>query len=180
MNSSKLPNQSDREICEALSNAQRILITTHIRPDGDAIGSLLGLSLSLIDIQKHTQMVIQGGFPAKYRFLIGSEKIKECAEDPFDFVISLDCADQSRAGDILANRQPDLNIDHHETNTLFGKINLVCPEYAATTAILAEKIPQWGLPITPPSANALLTGIVTDTIGFRTPNVNSTLLRMAA
>ena len=62
--------------------------------------------------------------------------------------------------------QPDINIDHHKTNENFGKLNLIEPEEVATAAILARHLPEWGYNITKPIAAALLTGIVTDTLGF--------------
>ena len=168
------------EIRAALNKAQQFLIATHVRPDGDAIGSLLGFGLALKAQGKQIQMVIQGGFPGKYRFLSGSDEIRDKCDLPYEFSIALDCADEARSGDIFASRLPDLNIDHHATNTRFGKINLVLPEYAATAAILAELLPEWGLEISSQVASALMMGIVTDTIGFRTPNVDAKLLRMAA
>jgi phosphoesterase RecJ-like protein len=75
---------------------------------------------------------------------------------------------------------PGVNIDHHITNPGFAELNLVEPEAVATAAILAKYLPDWELVITPPVAGALLTGIVTDTIGFRTSNMNPEALRLSA
>jgi phosphoesterase RecJ-like protein len=76
--------------------------------------------------------------------------------------------------------QPDINIDHHKTNEKFGKLNLIEAEEVATSAILANHLPAWGLEITKPVAAALLTGIITDTLGFRTSNTNPSALRLCA
>ncbi len=170
----------EEKIRTALHQAEKIMIAAHTRPDGDAIGSLLGLGLALKAHGKQVQMVIQGGYPGKYKFLEGCDEIREKVELPFDFSIALDCADNTRAGEIFTNEAPSLNIDHHVTNTHFGNLNFVQPEYAATAAILADHLPKWGFPLTPSAANALLMGIVTDTIGFRTPNVNASLLQLCA
>jgi phosphoesterase RecJ-like protein len=76
--------------------------------------------------------------------------------------------------------QPDINIDHHITNERFGKLNLIEGEEVATSAILTNHLPEWGLEITKPVAAALLTGIITDTLGFRTANVTPECMRQAA
>ncbi len=77
-------------------------------------------------------------------------------------------------------RKPDINIDHHITNEKFGTLNLIVGEEVATSAILTDCLPLWGLEITQPVAAALLTGIVTDTLGFRTSNTTPDSLRQAA
>jgi bifunctional oligoribonuclease and PAP phosphatase NrnA len=91
----------------------------------------------------------------------------------------VDCGDLGRMGKILDGRIPDLNIDHHVTNENFAHFNLVEPDAAATSAILATYIPQWHLPITLPVAEALLTGVVSDSLGFRTSNVTPQTLEIA-
>jgi phosphoesterase RecJ-like protein len=93
----------------------------------------------------------------------------------------VDCADFKRTGKLFENfRQPDINIDHHKTNERFGKLNLIEAEEVATSAILTTHLPAWGLKITKPIAAALLTGIITDTLGFRTSNITPEALRQAA
>ena len=164
-----------------LQAAKRILIVSHIRPDGDAVGSLVGLGLSLMAAGKQVQMVLSDGVPANFRSLAGSELVRKRALGTFDYRIVVDASDLARVGRGLEG-QPvvDLNIDHHVTNELFGRRNLVLGDAAATAEILARYLPAFGLPITTQIANALLTGIVTDTIGFRTANVTPDVLRIAA
>jgi bifunctional oligoribonuclease and PAP phosphatase NrnA len=168
------------ELRQAFQNANTILITSHIRPDGDAVGSVLGLGLSLMQIGKKTELVLADGVPGNFRYLTGSDQIKKRAAGNFDLSVVVDSGDLPRIGHILDGVQPDINIDHHVTNQNFARINLVDPESAATSAILAEFIPQWGLPINVDVANALLTGVIVDTIGFRTSNVSAKTLRIAA
>lgn len=163
------------------SEANRVLIVSHIRPDGDAVGSLLGLGLSLKQTGKEVQMVLADGLPANFRFLEGSREVTNRAEGPVDLIISVDCSDLSRIGSALRDYQePDLNVDHHITNTRFARYNLVEPEAVATAEILARKLPAWGLPVTAPVASALLTGLLTDTLGFRTSNMTPGAMRSAA
>jgi len=175
-------------IREQLQAANRILIVSHIRPDGDAIGSLLGLGQALIQAGKNVRMVLVDGVPQNLRFLPGNDLIHRTTGslDQYDYVIVVDCSDLLRVGTLpngvglLGNRAPDLNIDHHITNLNFAKVNLVISDQVATAAIIASSLPFWGLSYNKAVATALLTGIVTDTIGFRTSNMNPQALRLAA
>ncbi|MDZ4158734.1 MAG: DHH family phosphoesterase, partial [Anaerolineaceae bacterium] len=161
-------------------SAKNIAIVTHVRPDGDAIGSLLGLGLTLQDRGKLVQMVSPDGVPTNFRYLSGSSQVKCTIETEPDLLVTVDCSDLQRGGSVLADRIPGLNIDHHLTNLNFGEVNLVEPNAVATCAILAQYLPHWNFPISRPVAEALLTGVVSDTIGFRTPNVTPQALRLAA
>jgi phosphoesterase RecJ-like protein len=169
------------DIKQRLSAAHNILIASHVRPDGDAIGSLLGLGLALQHAGKNVQMVLQDGVPASFRFLAGSEQIQKEPTGTWDTFISVDCADYKRLGKGFENlAKPDINIDHHITNEKFGKLNLIMGEDVATAAILTQCLPQWGLEINAAVAGALMTGIVTDTLGFRTANTTPEALRLSA
>lgn len=161
--------------------AEKILIVSHIRPDGDAIGSVLGLGLSLQFVGKHVQMVLSDGIPQTFHHLEGVEQLKQHAEGEFDLICVLDCSDLQRTGKALNGySQPDINIDHHITNLEFAQINLVDTQAVATAEILAGLIQALNLPMPPSVASALLTGLITDTIGFRTSNVGPDSLRLAA
>jgi phosphoesterase RecJ-like protein len=167
-------------IIKRLQECRKPLILSHIRPDGDAIGSLLGLGLILKKAGKHPQLVLEDGLPAKYRFLSGSDLVFSKIKGEYDLVITLDCSDQDRLGDLGKHLAIDINIDHHITNEKFAVINLVTPEVPATAEILAEYIENWGYELDEASASAFLMGILTDTIGFRTSNVRPQTLRQAA
>lgn len=168
-------------IKERLDQANKIMITSHIRPDGDAIGSLLGLGLALMNSGKTVQMVLADGVPSSFKHLEGSSLIVKEPGNDHDTFITVDCADYKRVGKAFENIGiPDINIDHHKTNENFGTLNLIEPEEVATAAILANHLPAWGLQVTKPVADALLTGIITDTLGFRTSNTNPSALRLCA
>jgi phosphoesterase RecJ-like protein len=163
------------------SGANNILIVSHVRPDGDAIGSLLALGLALQQAGKTVQMVLTDGVPASFRHLPGSEQVRKEPLGEADLFITVDCADFKRTGKQFETfRKPDINVDHHVTNERFGQLNLIEPEAVATAAILTDHLPEWGLSITPPVAAALVTGIVTDTLGFHTSNTTPTALRQTA
>jgi bifunctional oligoribonuclease and PAP phosphatase NrnA len=166
---------------EEFRRAQNVLVVSHIRPDGDAVGSLLGLGQSLMAAGKQVQMVLADGVPSSFRHLPGANLVKRRVNGtPVDLAVVLDCSDLARTGGVLGSRMPDLNIDHHITNLNFARINFVQPEAQATSGILAENLEKWGLTVSEGVAKALLTGLVSDTIGFRTSNVTSNTLRLAA
>ncbi len=166
---------------QLLEGAQTVLVASHVRPDGDAVCSVLGLALALQTQGKQVHMVLSDGVPSGFDHLTGVEQIARKASGPVDLVVSVDAADQSRTGEALSEYpNVDINIDHHVTNTLFGRLNLVEADSVATCAMLAEYLPAFGLDFSPAVVDALLTGILTDTIGFHTSNMNPKALRIAA
>jgi phosphoesterase RecJ-like protein len=168
-------------IAEQLQKAQRLIVVSHIHPDGDALGSLLGFGLALQEAGKQVTMVSADGVPANYKFLAGTDRIVTSPRGDFDAIIAVDCSDFSRLGNALVGyRLPDVNIDHHVTNEKFARINLIDTQAVATSEILAVLLPSAGFSLTQPAARALLTGMVTDTLGFRTSNMTPKALRVAA
>jgi phosphoesterase RecJ-like protein len=166
---------------QKIEQAQRVLVCSHTRPDGDAIGSLLALGQALQDAGKYVQMVSEDGVPSALRFLPGSEQIRNQPEDGFDLVIVVDSSKLDRVGAVLDEvDQIDINIDHHPDNSQFAQINLVDAAAVSTTQILTRLLPVFGLEISPVIASDLLTGMITDTIGFKTDNMHPEVLRMAA
>jgi phosphoesterase RecJ-like protein len=174
-------SQLSGEIKHRLDEAKKVVIASHVRPDGDAIGALIGFGLALRNAGKSVQMVLADGVPSSFKYLEGSKFVEKEPKGGHDTFITVDCADFKRTGAIFENfGQPDINIDHHKTNEKFGKLNLIEAEEVATSAILTNYLPAWGFTITQPIAAALLTGIITDTLGFRTSNVTPEALRQAA
>jgi phosphoesterase RecJ-like protein len=172
-----------RETIKALfTEAQSVLLASHIRPDGDAVGSLLGLGNALILSGKKVFMALSDGLPSNFHYLHGAHLVKRVVPKglKFDLTISLDTSDLDRSGGIFGNREIILNIDHHITNTLFAQYNLNDPESVATCALVAENLEHWGLSMNAETASLLMTGLITDTIGFRTSNMSSKAMRIAA
>ena len=164
-----------------INASERIMVVSHIRPDGDGIGSLIGLGLCLEALGKEVQMISPDGVPGNLNHLEGSSKVRHQPISKPDVSIVLDCSDLERIGDVLDEQYiPDINIDHHITNTSFAKVNLIDHTAVATAEILAELIDVLGWPITKPIASALMMGIIMDTIGFRTSNITPKALRIAA
>ncbi len=169
------------QIALKIRQANNILVVTHIRPDGDAIGSLIGLGLALINQGKNVLMYIDDPVPYNFHHLEGSSLIANKLNGTFDLAIAVDCSDVTRIGSLGKQEfHWDINIDHHITNEGYADLNLIDPEAVATSEIIATHLKDWGLTLQKEVAEALLTGIITDTIGFRTSNMKPSVLRLAA
>ena len=169
------------EARESINAANHILILSHTRPDGDAIGSMLGLGEALKQAGKKVQCVLRDGLPSRFRFLPGSGSVQTKPEPGFDLMIVVDCGDLDRIGFEFEDYPiPDINFDHHISNTSFARINIVEPEEVAAAALLANNMEKLGLELTQDAAKAFLTGIITDTIGFRTQNMTPQTFTLAA
>ena len=170
-----------RQIDQVLRGSQHLLIVSHVRPDGDAVGSLLGLGLTLQAAGKEVQMVLEDGVPQSFHHLEGTDQVHRALVGPPDCVIVVDCSDMVRTGSVLKGLgKPDINIDHHPTNEYFANMNLVIDSAVSTTEILYGMMTELGWEIPDSAAAALLTGLITDTIGFQTPNISGAALRSAA
>jgi phosphoesterase RecJ-like protein len=173
------------EATEAVDTAKSILLATHVNPDGDAIGSLLGAANALRARGcAVTTLVVDKGVPAYLRFLPGADGIQAHLDSgEWELMISLDSSDEERTGEAgiygRAHSQRNINIDHHPTNTKYGQLFLWEPTAVSTTQIVQEWLEHMGQPLTREIALPLLTGLVTDTQGFRTSNVRPDTLGYA-
>lgn len=169
---------------DLLNRAQSVLVLTHVGPDGDAIGSMLGLAAALRRMGKDVITAVDEGVPDDLTFLPGADRVRPALDGvAVDLVVAVDCGDESRMGRVgqAARRSgaPLINLDHHRTNTLFGDVNLV----DAQTVAAAEGVFDWfdtlGVELDQTVATCLLTGLVTDTLCFRTDNVTTETLGKA-
>lgn len=165
-----------------IAASQRPLLICHVAPDGDAIGSLLGLASILRALGKDVTTASQDGVPKNLKFLPESQQVVVKPPGEADLVIALDCSDLERLGTVydrtLYEGVPLLNIDHHVTNLLFGSVNVV-PKATSTAEVVYDLALSQAWPISPETAQCLLTGLVTDTRGFRTSNVSARTLEIA-
>ena len=167
------PKVIDR-ILEVIREHKTFCIVGHMRPDGDCIGSQLGLALALRNEGKRVTVWNQDAIPLKYRFLVGDGLIeKPKAGQKFDCVIATDCASYERlgkVGEFVKERKVLINIDHHATNPRYGDVNWVSPREPSTGELIYRlmKVARW--PITKPIADLLFTAISTDTGSFQYPN----------
>jgi len=169
-----------------LRTRDRFLLTAHEGPDGDALGSLLGMHHLLGQLGKDSVMFMAAKefpLPVEYRFLPLEEVFHEAPADMADrTVIYLDCGNVDRVPvDFLSNGANfRINIDHHHDNTLFGDVNLVETGASSTAEIVYQLAVALGVEITPEIASALYVGLITDTGKFMYENTNAHTHRIAA
>ncbi len=167
------PKIIDR-ILEVIRENKTFCIVGHMRPDGDCIGSQLGLALALRNEGKKVTVWNQDAIPLKYKFLVGDDLIEKPKRgEKFDCVIATDCASYERLGtvaDCIKNRKILINIDHHATNPRYGDVNWVSPREPSCGELIYRllKVARW--PITKPIADLLFAAISTDTGSFQYPN----------
>jgi len=167
------PKVIDR-ILEVIRENKTFCIVGHIRPDGDCIGSQLGLALALRNEGKKVTVWNQDTIPLKYEFLVGDRLIEKPKRGKkFECVIATDCASYERLGTVgecVRNRKIFINIDHHASNPRYGDVNWVSPREPSTGELIYRllKVARW--PITKPIADLLFTAISTDTGSFQYPN----------
>ncbi len=176
--------RSIEEIRAIIKSADLIAITTHINPDGDAIGSLIAFYEIVKAMGKETFMVVDDVIPEKYNFMPSVKHILNCErakrETP-DLLVVLDASTKERIGDVatLWNIQM-LNIDHHISNEEFADRLYLLPHYAATGEIIAAMLADLDVEITPSIADALYLAIATDCGFFRYSNTTEHTLNMAS
>ena len=164
------PKIIDR-ILEIVREHKSFCIVGHVRPDGDCIGSQLGLALALRNEGKCVTVWNQDTIPLKYKFLVGDGLIEKPRRgEKFDCVIATDCASFERlgkAGECIGSRKIFINIDHHQSNTRYADLNWVSPREPSTGELIYRlmKVARW--PITKPIADLLFTAISTDTGSFQ-------------
>src|SRR5919106_311895 len=184
--STELLTSDIERVADAIRTSDRFLLTTHENPDGDALGSLLGMHRILEALGKDTLMFLAAKefpLPVEYRFLPLEEIFHEPPADIADrMVIFLDCGNIDRMPlDFLEEGDNKvINIDHHHDNTRFGTINLVDVDASCTAEIVYDLSGLLDVELTPEIANALYVGLVTDTGKFMYENTHIRSHRMAA
>jgi len=169
-----------------MNEENRFLLTSHQDPDGDSIGSLIGLGRFLLERGKDVTIYNDGSPPDKYRFLDPDGLIKyekPLKTSKFNRAIVLDCPKMERIGfvrDLLSDDVISVNIDHHCDNAMFGQINLVDETAAAVGEILCGILDNYHYPISRKVAVPLYAALLSDTGGFRFANTTAACLRCAA
>ena len=166
---------------------RNLLITTHLRPDGDALGSVFAATDCLRNEGIDCTPYLAEPLADDYQHYTVSGTV--CNEDidlsPFDGLLCLDCANENRLA-LPPNRSfnditlPCCNIDHHIDNSRFGHVNVIHAESASTTELLATMFGKFGYPVSPAAATSLILGLVMDTGGFRFNNTTAASFRCAA
>jgi len=173
------------QIGQALREGGRFAVLSHVRPDGDALGSQLALGLSLKRLGKDVRIWNEEGMLEKYSFLPSANLLTKPPADPedVDVAIALDTAIQNRLGTALPavrSAKVWINIDHHPSNPGYGDLVYINPKAPATGQILFELIRSEKLPIDAAIAENLYVAISTDTGSFQYPNTTARTFEMAA
>ncbi len=175
-----------RSAVDLIRRANRFLIVPHLHPDGDALGSALGLYHALRLLGKPVvDVVCHDSVPEIYQFLPGTDQIRQelHPKEPYEVAIVCDMSQLNRAGKfepLIRHSERILQIDHHVKMERFADVQLVNPKAGATAEEVYRLIRALGVPITLEIATCLLTGIVTDTFSFKFPNTTPRTLRIAA
>jgi len=173
------------QIGQALRENQRFAVLSHVRPDGDALGSQLALGLSLKKLDKEVHIWNEDGMLEKYSFLPQAELLIKPPGEPedVDVIVALDTAIQNRLGTTLQAVKSSklyINIDHHPSNPGYGDLVHIDPKAPATGQILFELIKSQKLPIDSAIAENLYVAISTDTGSFQYPNTTARTFEIAA
>lgn len=172
------------EILKEIKNAETFVILAHESPDGDAIGSSLAMCLALQNMGKTAEVVMKE-YPANFKFLPGVENIKtEGSLEEYDMAIVVDCPDLKRVNSIyhkyFENAKVKVEFDHHGKNAMFGDYNIVDQVSPACAQILVSSFQYLQIEITKDIATCLLTGIITDTGGFKNSGITAETFEFAA
>ena len=157
------------EILKEIKQAEKIVILTHESPDGDAVGSALAMKLIIEKLGKNADVIIPE-YSRLFRFLPSAEDIKVDSEiQKYDLAISVDCANLKRLAQnqYFENAKKTIVIDHHGSNNMYGDLNYVNPVAPACCEILVSMSEYYEIPISKEIGTCIMTGIITDTGGFR-------------
>jgi bifunctional oligoribonuclease and PAP phosphatase NrnA len=175
-----------KAVAEVIRSNDRFLIVTHENPDGDALGSMLGLFHGLRALRKDVVTYLSGDatLPAEYGFLDLGDVRRTLPEDLEERVLlAVDCANERRIGPEPTGADRALltvDIDHHHDNTKFGAVNLIVDDASSTAEIVRDILAELDVGLTPEIAEALYVGLVTDTGRFQYSNTTPKSLRLAA
>ena len=182
-----MENASFAQIREQIDLHDRFVLLSHVRPDGDAIGSQLGLAHGLIELGKEVTLLTEDNIPSSLAFLPGTDLIKTpdgFTEVDAEVVIALDTATKPRLGDkvnaAVEGVPKWINIDHHITNPRYADLNHIDSDSPATGQILYDFMESTDIPVTQASADNLYAAISTDTGSFQFPNTTAKTYRIGA
>ena len=173
-------------VAEAIRSNQAFLVVTHENPDGDALGSMLAMTLAVRELGKDAVMYLSGQAPTpgEYRFLDLDGLLRDIPDDIGERVLlAVDCASARRIGpepDVVERARMVVNVDHHHDNSRFGDVNLVVDDASSTAEIVRDVLASLDVSLSPEIAEALYVALVTDTGRFQYSNTTPKSLRLAA
>lgn len=170
------------QVVELIENKSDFAITTHIKPDGDGVGSSLGLCWLLRSLGKNAEVIVHGDVPPAYMTLPGAEEIRDVKtlDGKYDAVFVIECSDIDRPGIAGLEDAFTVNIDHHSTSEHFGTINWIDSTASAVGEMIYNLCKAIGGRITKEIAECVYMALVTDTGSFHFPNTSDRTLKVAS
>jgi phosphoesterase RecJ-like protein len=170
------------QVVELIDQKQRFMITSHVRPDGDGLGSGLALYWMLRDLGKEATVILRDPVPAGYKVLPGSELVlvQPDVTERYDAAFVMECSDVERPGLPSLKNQLVVNIDHHSTTQPFGHINWIDSTAAAVGEMIYNLCKALGVEVTKEIAECIYTALLTDTGSFHFSNTTERTLKIAS
>jgi bifunctional oligoribonuclease and PAP phosphatase NrnA len=170
------------QVVEIIEKKSDFAITTHIKPDGDGVGSSLGLCWLLKSLGKNAEVLVNGAVPPAYRSLPGADQIIDAREvnGHYDAIFVIECSDIGRPGIEGLENAFTVNIDHHATSEHFGTVNWIDSTASAVGEMIYNLCKAIGGRITKEIAECVYMALVTDTGSFHFPNTSERTLKVAS
>jgi len=170
------------QVVELIENKDRFAITSHIRPDGDSLGSSLGLFWLLRALDKDVEVIMRDSAPPAYQKLPGADSVRvtPAVDRAYDGVFVIECSDIDRPGLIDLEKQFVVNIDHHSTTELFGTVNWIDSTASAVGEMIYNLCKATGVRVTKEIAECVYTALLTDTGSFHYSNTTERTFKIAS
>ena len=170
------------QVVELIEEKRKFAITSHLRPDGDSLGSSLGLYWLLRALNKDVEVIMRDPVPHAYSKLPGAKEVRvtPAADDSYEGVFVIECSDIARPGLLNLDKQFVINIDHHATTALFGKINWIDSTASACGEMIYNLAKALGVRVTKEVAECCYTALITDTGSFHYSNTTERTFKVAS
>lgn len=170
------------QVVELIEEKRRFAITSHIRPDGDSLGSSLGLYWLLRALDKDVEVIMRDPVPHAYQQLPGADdvRVSPTVDSSCDAVFVIECSDITRPGLLELDKQFVVNIDHHSTTALFGTINWIDSTASAVGEMIYNLCKATGVRVTKEIAECVYTALITDTGSFHYSNTTERTFKVAS
>lgn len=170
------------QVVELIEAKRRFAITSHVRPDGDALGSSLGLYWLLRALDKEPEVIMRDPVPHAYQKLPGADlvRVTPSVDQPYDAVFVIECSDVDRPGLEGIEKHLVVNIDHHSTTSLFGRINWIDSTASAVGEMVYNLCKAIGVRVTREIAECVYTALITDTGSFHYANTTERTFKVAS
>ena len=170
------------QVVELIESKRRFAITSHIRPDGDSLGSSLGLYWLLRALEKDVEVIMRDPVPHSYQLLPGAKQVRvtPAVDQSYDAVFVIECSDITRPGLLELEKHLVVNIDHHSTTALFGSINWIDSTASAVGEMIYNLCKATGVRVTKEIAECVYTALITDTGSFHYSNTTERTFKVAS